>query len=196
MCGMPRCGPLDNPMPASAAVFMKAGMERFRRFLNSLPEPEPIPWDRATRLGLTALFGLWAVLFAVTWGHWGDLTIDCGREMYVPAELAHGKTLYADLWYPYTPGAPYLNSLLFRLFGVHLAVLYWAGALAALGSAALLYMTGLQVTSHIAAWTTGSIVLVEAFVSSEFCFPLPYSFGAVYGCLAACFCLWCAVNAC
>lgn len=161
----------------------------------SLPDPEPVPWDRATWLGLTVLVSLWAFLFAVTWGHWGDLTIDCGREMYVPSQLAHGKTLYTDLWYPYTPGGPYLNSLLFRLFGVHLAVLYWAGALSALGSATLLYLTGLNVTSRMAAWTTGSIVLLEAFVSSEFCFPLPYSYGAVYACLAACFCLWCAVNA-
>src|SRR5262249_46487571 len=132
--------------------------------MSAQPQPQPSIGDRAVRdraaqLAAPALIGLWAVLFAATWGHWGDLTIDCGREMYVPAQLAQGRTLYLDLWYPYTPGAPYLNSLLFRLFGIHLAVLYWAGSLSALGSALLLYWTGLLVSSRLAAWTAAAILL-------------------------------------
>jgi hypothetical protein len=54
-----------------------------------------------------------------TWATWGDLTIDCGREMYVPAVLSEGKMLYRDVWYLYGPAGPYVNSFLFRLFGVH-----------------------------------------------------------------------------
>jgi hypothetical protein len=53
-------------------------------------------------------------------GQMGELSIDCGREMYDPSALASGKTLYVDVWYPYTPAAPYLNALLFRLFGIRL----------------------------------------------------------------------------
>jgi hypothetical protein len=116
--------------------------------------------------------------------------------MYVPAALVHGKVLYQDVWYPYTPAAPYLNSILFRVFGIHLSVLYWAGSMSALATAVLLYLIGLQVTSRFASWLAGSLLLAEAFVSGIFCFPLPYSFGAVYGCVSACLCIWCILNAC
>jgi hypothetical protein len=39
------------------------------------------------------------------------------------------------------------------------------------------------------------VVLLEAFQPSLFCFPLPYTFAAVYGCLIGCAFLWMAVNA-
>ncbi len=146
-------------------------------------------------LALASLVCIWGALFAFTWAHWGELSVDCGREMYASAELAQGKTLYSEVWYPYTPGAPYLNSLLFRAFGFQLSVLYWAGGLSALGSAIFLFLTGLNFVSRLAAWTTGAAILLQAFVPGIFSFPLPYSFGAVYGCLSACLCLWLMVNA-
>ena len=61
--------------------------------------------------------------------------------MYVPAVLAEGRTLYREVWFPYPPAAPYFNSWLFRLFGTHLNTLYWAGCLAALGSAVFLFLS-------------------------------------------------------
>src|SRR6266436_7169714 len=95
----------------------------------SLRAPQLVASDHNTPWALFSLVCIWGALFALTWAHWGDLTVDCGREMYVAAELAHGRTLYSDLWYPYTPGSPYFNGFLFRFFGFHLGVLYWSGAL-------------------------------------------------------------------
>jgi hypothetical protein len=34
----------------------------------------------------------------MTWGAWGNLTIDSSHEMYVPAMLAEGKQLYRDIF--------------------------------------------------------------------------------------------------
>ncbi len=170
--------------------------DRFWRIVDSLPELTAPAWRSVDSIAVASLILLWALLFAAMWGHWGDLTIDCGREMYVPAELARGKTLYTDLWYPYTPGGPYLNSFLFRIFGIHLNVLYWAGALSALGSALFLYLAGLRVASRPAAWTTAAVILIQSFGFTIFCFPLPYSSGAVYACLAACVCIWLVLKAC
>jgi Dolichyl-phosphate-mannose-protein mannosyltransferase len=154
------------------------------------------PWSAAAILGLLALALFWALKLYTTWGAWGNLTIDSGREMYVPAVLAKGKTLYRDIWYLYGPAAPYLNSLLFRCFGARLEVLYWAGSLAVLGSAVLLFLTGRRLFSPLAGWTAGAIVLAQAFHASLFCFPLPYSFASVYGCLIACLFLYFVVQAC
>ncbi len=138
---------------------------------------------------------LWAVKLYTTWGAWGNLTIDSGHELYVPAMLAEGKQLYRDLWFPFGPGAPYFTSFLFRVFGARLNVLYWAGSLSALGSAIFLYLIGLRLSYGLAGWTAGAVLLLEAFQPSMFCFPLPYSSAAVYGCFTGCLFLWLIVGA-
>jgi hypothetical protein len=165
------------------------------RFFTEIVKP-PVSWNRATYTALIALIVIWAVLMSLTWAAWGDLTIDCGREMYVPTVLSEGKMLYRDVWYPYPPAAPYLNSLLFRLFGIHLNVLYWAGSLSALGSAVFLYLIGMRLGSAVIGFTAGAVVLVQAFAAWLFSFPLPYTFASVYGCLTACAFLWFVIRAC
>jgi hypothetical protein len=141
---------------------------------------------------LIAVWGLW--LYA-TWGHWGNLTVDCGREMYVASELASGKTLYKDIWFNFGPAAPYFNGTLFRIFGARLEVLYWAGALSALGSAIFIYLAGLRLCSRTASWFAGLLILSQSFHPSMFSFPLPYSFASVYGSLVSCIFLWLAIRA-
>jgi hypothetical protein len=168
-----------------------------------LPSPKDFPssadteafWNLSTFFALFTLVALWAVKLYTTWGAWGNLTVDSGHELYVPAMLAQGKQLYRDLWFPFGPGAPYFTSYLFRLFGARLNVLYWAGSLSALGSAIFLYLTGKHLSYSFAGWTAGAVVLLEAFQPSLFCFPLPYSSAAVYGCFTACVFLWLIVNA-
>src|SRR6267378_951413 len=152
-------------------------------------------WSITTRAALLALVVIWAVKLVSTWAAWGNLTVDSGHEMYVPTVLAEGKTLYKDVWFMYFPAAPYFNSYLFRLFGVHLNVLYLAGSFSALGSAIFLFLTGMRLGSWVAGWMAGAVLLLEAFQPSLFCFPLPYSFSAVYGCLTATCFLWMIVHA-
>src|SRR5260370_6823144 len=92
------------------------------------------PWNLKTGSALLFLIALWAWKFHSTWAAWGNLTIDSGHEMYIPALLAEGKTLYRDVYFNFGPAAPYFNSYLFRLFGVYLNVIYWAGSLSTLAS--------------------------------------------------------------
>jgi hypothetical protein len=60
-------------------------------------------WNQTTITALAMLVILWAVKLYTTWGAWGSLTVDSGREMYVPWALAQGKQLYRDVWFPYGP---------------------------------------------------------------------------------------------
>lgn len=90
-----------------------------------------------------ALWALVALLpLALAW--WrapflGDPVIDFGHELYVAWRLAEGEALYRDLGYYFGPVSPWLNALLFRLFGAaretllvaNLAV--WLATLACLG---------------------------------------------------------------
>ncbi len=166
--------------------------------LSAREQPEPSQsaldadgsWNVATVVALLLLVVLWALKLYTTWGAWGNLTVDSGREMYVPQQLAEGKQLYRDVWFLYGPAAPYLTSYLYRLFGANLNVLYWTGSLSALGSAIFLYLTGMRLSSWVIGWTAGAVVLMEAFQPSLFCFPLPYASASVYGCFTACLFLW------
>jgi hypothetical protein len=152
-------------------------------------------WNPTTLTALAVLVLLWALKVYTTWGAWGNLTVDSGHEMYVPSVLAQGKQLYRDVWFMYGPAAPYFTSYLFRLFGVKLNVLYWAGCLSALGSAIFLFLIGIRVSSWIVGWTAGAVLLMESFQPSLFSFPLPYTSAAVYACLVGCAFLWLVVNA-
>lgn len=156
---------------------------------------DPRDWNLTTCTALLALVAIWGIKVYSTWAAWGNLTIDCGHEMYVPAMLARGKVLYRDVWFLYGPAAPYLNSYLFRIFGPRLNVLYWLGSLAALGSAIFLYLTGMRLSSWVVGWAAGTALLLEAFEPSLFCFPLPYSYSTVYACLVGCLFLWIVVSA-
>ena len=63
---------------------------------------------------------------AVSWRKWPDILIDFGRELYVPWQLSAGKDLYSEIAYFNGPFSPYLNALLFRLFGVSLTTLIFS----------------------------------------------------------------------
>jgi hypothetical protein len=60
------------------------------------------------------------VMLVWTWGHWPDVLIDFGRELYVPWRITEGAVLYRDISYFNGPLSPYLNSLWFAIFGVGL----------------------------------------------------------------------------
>lgn len=180
-------------------VVTKPAVSPFLRYLDSyfsrFTAESSSRWDPVSIGALFSLVVIWAAWVYGTWADWGSVTVDCGREMYVPSLLAQGKVLYRDVWYLYSPLAPYLNAVLFRMFGVHLTVLYCAGALSALGSAILLYLAGKQMSSWVVGWTAGAVLLAQAFPPSFFSFPLPYSYASVYGCLTACFFLWAVLRA-
>jgi hypothetical protein len=103
--------------------------------------------------------------------------------------------LYRDLWYPYGPGAPYLNAFLFLVFGTQINVAFLAGALAGLGVALTLFCCALYLTSIPVAFAVGYIVLIQSFGPGIFSYPLPYSYAAVYGSVAAGFFLLHAIRA-
>ena len=142
--------------------------------------------DPAVLISIGALCFLWLALVTFGWARWGSVTIDCGRELYVAAALAEGKMLYRDVWYLYGPGAPYLNSWLFRTFGVHLNVAYLGGSLAGLIAMLALFRCALYFAPLSVAFAIGYIVLIQSFGGGIFNYPLPYAYASVYGSVAAC----------
>ena len=129
------------------------------------------------------------ILAWYTWGHWGDFQIDSGREIYVPVAILQGKLLFRDICYMYGPLAPYMEALLFRIFGIHLTVLYVFGLALTMGSALWIFEIARQFDLElIPAIVPPLLFLSEAFSPFIFNFVFPYSYAAT---LAAFFGLAC-----
>ncbi len=166
---------------------------------------ESAPLDHSSEIEPAGLnpstLGAWiarAVIVAVggalawyTWAHWGSFQIDNGREIYVPAALLQGKLLFRDVWYMYGPLAPYVQALLFLIFGIHLNVLYIFGLALTIGSALLAFEISRQFDLGLPASIVPSLLfLVEAFYPFIFNFVFPYAYAATLGSFLGLACLY------
>jgi len=130
-----------------------------------------------------ALGVFFGVLCFWTWGRWGSLAVDCGREMYVPYAINSGQRLYFDIWYPYGPLVPYFHAALFRMFGTHLLVLYVMGLVVSASVASILYRISRQFLPPELASVCIVVFLLLAFQMRLFNYILPYAYPAPYGVL-------------
>ena len=152
--------------------------------------------QNADRIAKGVLLLLLVLICGITWEKWGNLTIDCGREMYIPAAISQGKRLYFDLWYPYGPLIPYWNALLFRLFGIHLSVLYATGIAISAIITLTLYSLSRTFLPIWLSFTVGFAFLVRAFHPNIFNYVLPYSYPAAYSAMFSTILLWLLVQDC
>jgi hypothetical protein len=143
--------------------------------------------DFVARAAIVLIF----IFFTVyTWGHWGDLQIDCGREVYVPVEILKGRMLYRDLWYPYGPLAPYMQALLVWCFGLHLNTFFCFGLFLNLSITCLIYSLARRLIPPMAALVVSIVCLRQGFSEVLFNYVFPYSYSAVVGLLLALVCIY------
>ncbi|HET8675644.1 MAG TPA: glycosyltransferase family 39 protein [Blastocatellia bacterium] len=134
-----------------------------------------LPW--VALIALSFIVGL-----AVSWQRWGNMLVDCGREMNQPLRLARGEMLYSEVRHIYGPLSPYLNATLYRVFGPSLGVLYAEGIITAIIILALVYYIARQLMNRAASTAaTLSVVWLCAFKQAGNYF-LPYSYSALHGC--------------
>jgi hypothetical protein len=151
----------------------------------------------AAWLSRAAIVAVAVALFWYTWAHWGDFQLDCGREVYVPTAILQGKLLYRDIWYMYGPLAPYLKAGLFRIFGVHMNVLYGLGLASASGVALIIFEIGRRLNlGLVASLVTPLFFLAEAFHPFIFNFAFPYSYAADLGSVLGSACLYFVIRHC
>ena len=134
-----------------------------------------LPW-----LVLIAAFFIFGL--TVSWERWGNPLVDCGREMNQPLRLARGEMLYSDVRHIYGPLSPYLNALLYKIFGPSLSVLYADGILTAILILASVYWLSRRLMGPAAAaGATLSVMWLCAFKQAGN-YVLPYSYSALHGC--------------
>ena len=122
----------------------------------------------------------------LSWRRLGSLIIDGGHELEVPRRLLEGAALYREISWNWGPLSPWVNTALYRLFGVHSDTLMWAGlvtvALACLG----LYLLARRfVGPFTSAWMAIAFIAACAFSRrgdlAIFNFVAPFNFSATYG---------------
>jgi len=102
-----------------------------RNHSSSIRDPRSAIREQMFRNPQSAIALVFATMLAISWRRWISPVADSGREMDLPLRLMNGELLYRDVHYLYPPLSPYLNSLLYRIFGAHLDVLQACGAICA-----------------------------------------------------------------
>jgi hypothetical protein len=132
-------------------------------------------------VALAALAVTMAILCAITWKKWGELTVDSPNEWFIAASLSRGQRLYFDLWYRYGPLVPYWHALFFRAFGIHLWILETIGISIVSITTLTLYSLSRVFLPPSLSFVAGFAFLIQAFQPDEFNYVLPYSYPAAYG---------------
>jgi len=124
---------------------------------------------------------VYLLLIALSWKRWANPIVDCGREMYVPWQIAEGKMLYRDLFFLYGPLVPYLHALLFKVFGIHLHVLYAVGLGLVAVQTTLVFVIARRVLEPAVAILAGVMFLIQFAIRPTLGnLVFPYSFNAAY----------------
>ena len=107
------------------------------------------------------------VMLAWTWRTWPDVIIDFGRELYLPWQIANGRTLYVDLAHFSGPLSPYWNALWFRLVGPGIMTLAFVNIALAAIFVALVYVLLRRMASRLAT-TAACVTFVMVFACGQF----------------------------
>ena len=131
---------------------------------------------------LITLLVLYIVFAAFTWGKHGHVFYDCFREAVIPQAMLGGKILYRDILNLYPPFAYQINSILFKIFGCKLSVLYGCGIVWGL---AILYTMNKTLRVYFSDFTAFIVTLcamglftfrISVNNLSSWIFPYSYSF--------------------
>lgn len=125
-------------------------------------------------------------MLAWTWGTWPDVLRGFGGELAVAWRLSEGDALYRDVAHFAGPLSPYVNSVLFRVFGASVATLVLANLAVLAGSAFLLHRLLEKIAGAFAA-AAALVVLFTLFAFAQFepfgsaNYVCPYSHEATHG---------------
>ncbi|MBX3276791.1 MAG: glycosyltransferase family 39 protein [Acidobacteria bacterium] len=134
------------------------------------------------------------VMVAASWRRWTTPIVDTGREMDLPRRLLEGELLYRDVHYIYAPLSPYINALLYSVFGLHHDVLIFTG----LAGAALIALLCYRIAGRLLAAPLASVAVLLILVMCVFRLYgnliAPYSYAALHGAVCALASLLCALR--
>lgn len=128
-------------------------------------------------------------------GHYSNILIDFGREVYYPGQILEGKVLYRDLFNIYGPLSYQINAVLYKIFGAKFSTLYGAGWICSLMAISGIYLVAQKFLSKYLSFCVGIFTIsVCVMTTSIFNFHFPYSWALLYGLIAFLFSLYFLLN--
>ena len=133
------------------------------------------------------LLGIFCTLALIVFcGHYNNILLDVGREVYYPEQILNGKVLYKDLFNIYGPFSYLFNALLYKILGIKLGTLYFAGIV----SSYLLVFGGYSLArkylSELLSFCVGIFIIISGVCAVHiFNYTLPYSYAMLYGATGA-----------
>lgn len=133
---------------------------------------------------LCILWILCLIALLIFTGHYANILLDVGREVYYPEQILKGKVLYKDLFVIYGPVSYLWNALLYKIFGTKLGTLYLSGAVCSIGIVSGIYLIARKFLTEILSFSLGFFTIVTGICAFHlFNFTFPYSWGMLYGTL-------------
>lgn len=137
---------------------------------------------------------LWLLCIAaliVFTGHYSNILVDIGREVYYPQEILEGKVLYKDLFNIYGPFSYLWNAFLYKIFGINLFTLYFSGAVCSIGIVSGVYLLAKKFLNTQLSFAIAFFTIVTGICADHlFNFTFPYSQAMLYGTTAALFSIY------
>ena len=146
-------------------------------------------------LSIASVFVVGVFMFHISWLKTPDILVDFGRELYVPWQLSEGKLLYKDLVYWNGPVSPYLNALIFSLFGASVHTLLAFNVVVIIAIAVLIFLLFMGKDDYLSGAAT-AITFLTLFAFAQYYrigsynFAAPYSHELTHGILLSLFSIY------
>lgn len=123
---------------------------------------------------------LFGICSAFSWGNFGNLFYDNGREAYLPQLILESKILFKDIFGMYNPLSYQINAVLYAIFCKSFNVLYTAGTINAFLIVVGLYLTARifinQFYSFVYCILIMSVYIYSSTTCTNYIFPYAYAF--------------------
>ena len=140
---------------------------------------------------LVILWVLCGIALFIFCGHYGNILLDIGREIYYPQRILEGKILYKNLFNIYGPMSYLLNAFLYKIFSPNLAVLYFSGILCSFGIVTGIYLIAKKFLSEFLSLSLGIFTVITGVCATHlFSFTFPYSWAMLYGTVGFIYSVW------
>lgn len=145
-----------------------------------------LPFDFSTFFSIVILICIGTIMLFLSWRKWPDLIVDFGGELYVPWQLMHGAVYNKDIIAGFGPLSYYINTFLFRIFGVNWMVIAIFNIVLIIVLTWILYRFFLKTTDRVTATLTCAVFLgIFAFSqytgTGNYNFVTPYSHHLTHG---------------
>jgi hypothetical protein len=156
------------------------------RTARTLRAAAPARMFAATDVQVLAGLGVWTLAIAVlTWGTWGDLTMDTGYDLLAGARTAGGELPYVDYTYFYGPAAPLLLGGIYALTGAAIWPAVALGLALAVLSIGFTYRLARLFVAPLPAGLAAALVAPATLSSANNSYVLPHTFSAPLGIVLA-----------